>query len=128
LESALPLIRERARDLKDAAHHLDFYFREPPVFDEKSAQKVLTADVGEHLTALAQIFEALPHWEAGALEAAFQAYGTDRDLKMKVYAQPVRVALTGRTASPGLFEVLVVLGKEVSVKRLRDGAARANKA
>lgn len=125
LAACLPLIRERARDLKDAAHHLDFYFRDPPEFDDKAAAKFLVPEAAEHLEALATVFEQLPVWEAEVLEKAFQDYGTDRDLKMKVYAQPTRVALTGRTASPGLFDVLVVLGKDVSVRRLRDGAEKA---
>ncbi len=125
LRAALPLIRERGRDLKDAAHHLDFYFREPPVFDEKAAKKFLVPDASAHLEKLADAFDDLPAWEADALEAAFQAYGTENDVAMKVYAQPVRVALSGRTASPGLFEVLVVLGKELSLKRLRAAADKA---
>jgi glutamyl-tRNA synthetase len=128
LQMALPLIRERARDLKDAAHHLDFYFREPPAFDEKAQRKFLTPDAAPHLTALAERFSALENWNAGALEEAFQRYGTESDIAMKVYAQPVRVALTGRTASPGLFDVLVVLGKETSLKRLREGARLAEQA
>ncbi len=128
LEQCLPLIRERGRDLKDAAHHLDFYFRDPPVFDEKAQKKFLKPEAAEHLEALATIFEALPAWEVDSLEKAFQDYGSERDLKMKVYAQPTRVALTGRTASPGLFDVLVILGKKVSLRRLRDGAHIAAKA
>lgn len=128
LAVALPLIRERARDLKDAAHHLDFYFRNPPVFDEKAAKKFLTSEAAPHLSALADVFAALPAWEVGPLEESFQKYGTDRDLPMKVYAQPVRVALTGRSASPGLFDVLVVLGRDMSLERLRHGAIRAKQA
>lgn len=128
LAQALPLIRERARDLKDAAHHLDFYFRQPPNFEPKADGKFLRPEAETHLLALADIFEALPEWSTSALETAFQTYGEDRQLKMNIYAQPVRVALTGRSASPGLFDVLVVLGKELSLKRLRDGAERARKA
>lgn len=127
LEQTLPLIRERGRDLKDAAHHLDFYFREPPTFDEKAQKKFLKPDAAVHLDELANIFEALP-WEAETLEKAFQDYGSERDLKMKVYAQPVRVALSGRTATPGLFEVMVVLGKELSLLRLRAGAEKCRQA
>jgi glutamyl-tRNA synthetase len=125
LAACLPLIRERARDLKDAAHHLDFYFRDPPQFEEKARAKFLKPEAADHLEALATVFEELPAWEPEILEKAFQDYGTERDVKMKVYAQPARVALTGRTASPGLFDVLVVLGKDVSIRRLRDGANEA---
>lgn len=128
IAQALPLIRERARDLKDAAHHLDFYFREPPVFDPQAEKKFLNPEAAPHLLALAARFEALPSWNAEALEQAFQSYGEEGSVKMKVYAQPTRVALSGRTASPGLYEVMVVLGRELSLQRLRDGAERAQKA
>lgn len=128
LRQALPLIRERARDLKDAAHHLDFYFRDPPRFEDKVEQKFLTKEAAPHLSALGDIFAALPAWDAALLEDAFKMYGEERDIKMKVYAQPVRVALTGRTASPGLFDVLVVLGKDVSLARLRAAAQKAAQA
>ncbi len=128
LRLSLPLIRERARDLKDAVHHLDFYFRDPPVFDEKAKAKFLVPEAAEHLRALADIFESLPKWDAELMEEAFKKYGEDGDIKMKVYAQPARVALTGRTASPGLFDVLVVLGKDVSLRRLRDAADEASRA
>lgn len=124
----LPLIRERARDLKDAAHHLDFYFREPPVFDEKAAAKFLKSGAAEHLEALADSFEALADWSTEALETSFIQYGEERDLKMKVYAQPARVALTGRSASPGLYDVLLALGRETSCRRLRAGAERCKRA
>lgn len=128
IAQALPLIRERARDLKDAAHHLDFYFREPPVFDPKADKKFLTPEAAPHLLALAERFEALPTWSAEALEQAFQAYGDENNFKMKEYAQPTRVALSGRSASPGLYEVLVVLGRDLSLQRLRDGAERSKQA
>lgn len=128
LRQALPLIRERARDLKDAVHHLDFYFRQPPTFDEKAEKKFLTPEAAEHLRALADIFDALPKWDPELMEEAFKKYGEDRELKMNTYAQPVRVALTGRTASPGLFDVLVVLGKDMSLTRLRDAAEKAARA
>ncbi len=122
LATCLPLIRERARDLNDAAHHLDFYFRALPVFDDKAKQKFLVPEAKPHLLALAELFERADSWTEETLEPIFVDYGTQRDLKMKVYAQPVRVALSGRTASPGLFEVLVVLGREVSLQRLRHAA------
>lgn len=127
LRQALPLIRERARDLHDAAAHLDFYFRASPQFDEKALKKFLRPEAAVHLVSLADLFEALP-WDPELLEAAFRDYGEERGFKMKVYAQPMRVALTGRSASPGLFEVAMVLGKELTLKRLREGAALAQKA
>lgn len=126
LLSALPLIRERARDLKDAAAHLDFYFRSPPAMDEK-ARKLLTREVARPLSELAQAVESASDFSAAALEQIFQSEIERTGLAMKNLAQPVRAALTGRTASPGLFEVMVVLGKDESCRRLRGAAELAEK-
>jgi len=122
LRAALPLIRERARTLIDAAHALDYFFREPPVFDDKAKAKFLTPASAPHLTALSGLFRAAERWDAEALEVALRAYVEERGLKMKEVAQPARVALTGRTASPPLFDVMAVIGRERSLSRLESAA------
>jgi glutamyl-tRNA synthetase len=118
LRLAVPGVRERARTLVDAAHDLDFYFREPPEFDDKARQKFLTPAAAPHLCALQAVFEPLPVWQAEALESALKHWVESSGLTMKDIAQPVRVALTGRSASPPLFEVMTVLGKARSLSRL----------
>lgn len=125
---ALPLIRERARDLKDAAHHLDFYFREPPLFDEKATKKFLTPEAAPHLEGLAAALEGVTDFSPATAEQTFNAFAAERGLAMKQIAQPVRVALTGRTASPGLFDVMAVLGKDLTLTRLRSAAAQCRAA
>jgi glutamyl-tRNA synthetase len=125
LRRAIPGVRERARTLVDAAHDLDFYFREPPEFDEKARQKFLTAMAAPHLLALKALFEGAPVWEAEPLEAALKSWVEGAGLTMKDVAQPARVALTGRSASPPLFEVMTLLGKELSLKRLARAAELA---
>ncbi|HKY36089.1 MAG TPA: glutamate--tRNA ligase [Polyangiaceae bacterium] len=122
LRQAIPTIRERARTLADAAHHLDFYFREPPEPDEKAVAKFLTAESKPRLLGLASLFEAQPSFAPAALESAFQAWIAQQGLELKDVAQPLRVALTGRSASPPLFDVLHVLGRELSLARLRRAA------
>ena len=122
LRRAIPGIRERARTLVDAAHDLDFYFREPPELDEKARQKFLTPAAAPHLTALARLFEAAEAWEAAALETTLKAWVEGAGLTMKDVAQPARVALSGRSASPPLFEVMAVLGKAKTLSRLARGA------
>jgi glutamyl-tRNA synthetase len=118
LRLAIPGVRERARTLLDAAHDLDFYFREPPEFDDKARLKFLTPAVAPHLSALHAVFEALPVWQAEPLEAALKRWAESSGLSMKDIAQPLRVALTGRSASPPLFEVMAILGKARSLTRL----------
>jgi glutamyl-tRNA synthetase len=122
LRRAIPGVRERARTLLDAAHDLDFYFREPPQFDEKAKQKFLTPAAARHLLALRPVFDAIGDWQAAPLEAALKQWVESNGLTLKDVAQPARVALTGRSASPPLFEVLAVLGKAQSLARLAHAA------
>jgi glutamyl-tRNA synthetase len=123
LRQAIPGIRERARTLADAAHDLDFYFREPPTLDEKATSKFLTAESKPRLSALAGLFEGQQSWAPEPLESAFRAWIEAQGLELKDVAQPLRVALTGRTASPPLFDVLTVLGRERALARLRRAAS-----
>ncbi len=125
LAKALPLIRERARDLKDAAHHLDFYFRPTPLFDEKAKAKFLTPEAATHLEGFAVDLGAVETFDGTNIERAFHGYLERSGVEMKTVAQVLRVALTGRTASPGLWEVMEVLGREVSLARLLEAARLA---
>ena len=125
LRRAIGTIRPRARTLVEAAEAMDFYFRDALVFDEKAKAKFLKPDAVATLDALiACVEKAAPFDEAG-LEAAVQALLEERGWTMKDIAQSARVALTGRKVSPGLYEVMAVLGPEVSLSRLRAGRALA---
>jgi glutamyl-tRNA synthetase len=119
LRQAIPGIRERARTLVDAANDLDFYFREPPEQDEKAVSKFLTPESKPRLAAMVTLFEAHTTWTAESLEAAFKGWVEGQGLQLKDVAQPLRVAVTGRSASPPIFDVLVVLGRERSLARLK---------
>lgn len=120
--SALPLIRERARDLKDAAHHLDFYFRDPPHFDEKAVQKFLVKALAPALSDLAARVRSLPDFQREALDRVMQECATASGLELKQLAPAARVALTGRSASPGLSDVMLVLGQANAASRLLRGS------
>jgi len=122
LRQAIPGVRERARTLADAAHDLDFYFREPPDADEKAVAKFLTPESKPRLLALAGLFEGQTDWTPEPLEAAFRGWVEAQGLQLKDVAQPLRVAVTGRSASPPIFDVLHVLGRERSLARLRRAA------
>ena len=125
LRQAIAGIRERARTLVDAAHDLDFYFREPPEPDEKAVSKFLTSESKPRLAAIATLFESQTAWSPESLEAAFKTWVEAQGLQLKDVAQPLRVALTGRSASPPLFDVMNVLGRERSLARLRHAASSA---
>lgn len=124
---ALYTIRERATTLVDAAEKLDYYFRDEPVMDEKAAAKFLVKEHAENLRAFRDV-SADGEWTEAALEARAVAFLAAKGLEMKHIAQPARVALTGRTASPSLYQVMFVLGRDASLARLDRAVARAEKA
>jgi glutamyl-tRNA synthetase len=128
LVPAFASVRIRASTLQDAAERVDFYFREPPVFDELSVKKFLVPAVAEHLGALADLVERTEPFSEASLEAEVNAWIEQSGIAMKDFAQAARVALTGRGAAPGLFEIVLVLGRERSVRRLREGKQRASRA
>jgi glutamyl-tRNA synthetase len=119
LVAAAPLVAPRATTFVDAADALDYFFREPPVFDAKAKAKFLVPDKLPHLAKLAEIAAATEPFAAAPLEAAVKAWCESAGIELKDVAQPARVALTGRSASPGLFEVMEVLGRELSLARLK---------
>jgi len=122
---ALPTVRERAHTFVEAAESLDFFFRDAPVMDEKAATKFLVPEAAPRLRELASTIAAVSDWTEAALEARTVAWLAEKGLAIKDIAQPSRVALTGRSASPGLYQVLFVLGRDASLARLESGAARA---
>jgi glutamyl-tRNA synthetase len=124
VKSALYTIRDRAQTFVQAADMLDYFFRDEPVLDEKAATKHLTGEAGARLDGLGAALEGA-EWTEAALEAKMQEHLEQTGLAIKDVAQAARVALTGRTASPGLFQVMFVLGRDRSLERLRRGAARA---
>ena len=125
LSKAIVTVRERARTYAEAAESVDFYFREEPVFDEKAREKFLVPDQASHLDDLLSVVETAEPFTAASIEEKVHAFLATKGLEIKAVAQPARVALTGRSASPGLFEVMEVLGKDACVRRLREGAAIA---
>jgi glutamyl-tRNA synthetase len=125
LRAAIPTIRARAKTLSEAAASLDFFLREPPIFDADAQKKFLTKESGPRLTALAAALADVTPWEATALEERAKRFAEEHSLALKDFAQAARVAVTGRSASPPLFEVMVVLGREQSLARLARAAELA---
>jgi glutamyl-tRNA synthetase len=119
------LVRERVKTLVEMVDWVRPYFGEAVTFDEEAAKKFLTPTIVPVLTKLLARFEALPTFSKQEWEDCFKKLVEEEGIKMGQLAQPVRVALTGRTASPGLFEVMEVLGRERTLSRLRKGIERA---
>ncbi|MCS6797415.1 MAG: glutamate--tRNA ligase [Myxococcota bacterium] len=124
LEAAVATVRTRAVTLVDVADMVDFYFREPPRIDEQAAARFLVESTRAAREELAALLETVEPFDAATLEARVHQWLQQTGRSLKQVAQPARVALTGRTASPGLFEVMAVLGKERTVARLRAADPR----
>jgi len=120
--AALPLYRDRGQTWIETAELMDYLFRDPPTLDEKAAKKFLIPAKAPLLEAVAEVFAGAAEFGPGPLETAFQSFVSARGVDMKDVAQPTRVALTGRMASPGLFEVACLLGRDKCVERLRHAA------
>lgn len=118
-------VKQRARTLIELADSLAFYARAgaPPIADDK-ARALLTSDARAVMAKLAPALESqASDWSEKALEEAVREFAEANGLKLGQVAQPLRVALTGSTASPGIFEVLAVLGPAESKVRLLAAAA-----
>jgi glutamyl-tRNA synthetase len=120
-------IKPRAATLADAADMLDFYFREPPEMDPKERDKFLKPEVAEKLLELRSLLANQEPFDRQSLETSVKTWLEQKGLALKEVAQPARVALTGRKASPGLFEVMEALGRERTLARLKRGADMATK-
>jgi glutamyl-tRNA synthetase len=125
VKHALPSVRERAQTFVQAADLLDPFFREPPAIEEKAAKKFLVKDAAPKLRALHDVLAGSSEWNAASLEACVTRWLSESNLELKDIGQPTRVALTGRTASPSLFDVLSILGRERSLARLVRATTRA---
>ena len=104
------------------------YFGEAVVWEEEAATKFLTPANAPMLRKLLERFVSLSGFSKPVWEEQFKRLVEEEGMKMGQLAQPVRVALTGRTASPGLFDVMEVLGRERTLSRLRQSLARAETA
>ncbi|MBA2848029.1 glutamate--tRNA ligase [Thermosulfuriphilus ammonigenes] len=119
LRRAIETVQTRAKTLAEMAEMLLFYFKEPD-YDPKAAQKFLKPEVLPALERLAGELKELPEFSnEELLEKLFRGLAEEMGLKLKNIAQPVRVALTGKTVSPGLFEIISLLGKERVISRLK---------
>jgi glutamyl-tRNA synthetase len=146
LRKLMPLLKERAKTLRELLDNADFIRKRVflsahtmaaakgtatltvvPRDEEKlrlhiddKAAKLLEGEARKHLAALHERFAKLDAWEPGALEAATRAYAEEAGVKLGGVAQPLRAALTGRTTSPPIFDVLHVLGRDESLARIAD--------
>ncbi|MGI9382140.1 MAG: glutamate--tRNA ligase [Methyloligellaceae bacterium] len=123
LKHALPALKERAKTLVALVDGARFLFADRPLTPDEKARKLLDPEARDRLGALLPRLESVADWNVQDLEAAVRAYADAAEIKLGTIAQPLRAALTGRTASPGIFDVLWLLGRDEAIGRIRDQAA-----
>jgi len=112
--------KERSKTLDEMADKTLFYFKDEIEYQPKAAKKFLTLDIVDVLTEVINRFEKAEDFSEEGIETIFDKITSEHNITLSQLAQPHRVALTGGTASPGIYEVIANLGKEKVVKRLRD--------
>ncbi|MDL1955763.1 MAG: glutamate--tRNA ligase [Candidatus Desulfofervidus auxilii] len=120
-------LNTRAKTLEEMAEMADFYFLPEPKYDSKAVEKFLIPEIKPALEEMLSAIIEMPVLDELKLEKTFRNIQEKYGLKPRNFAQAIRVSLTGRTVSPGLFEIMVVLGKERVIERLKKGINLLNK-
>jgi len=128
LTRAMPVLKVRAKDLNELAAGAAFLFARRPLVLEDKAASLLTPESRDLLSRIAQAMGGEVDWTIEALEARLKSLATDWGLGLGKLAQPLRAALTGQSTSPGIFDVLVLLGKEESLARIAAQTTPAEQA
>jgi glutamyl-tRNA synthetase len=121
--AAMPGLKERAKTLVELIEGSRFLFVQRPLPMDEKAAEILAKGGKAVLAALLPRLTALTTWDAASTEAAVREEAEAGGQKLGLLAQPLRAALTGKSTSPGIFDVLAVLGREESLGRLRDAAS-----
>ena len=122
LRAAIPGLKERAKTLVELLDGAGFLFATRPLAMDAKAEEILARAGRLHLRNMLPRLTALEDWSPASTEAVVRAYAEEQGAKLGVVAQPLRAALTGRSTSPGIFDVLEVLGREESLGRIEDQA------
>ncbi len=119
LQQVIRLQQERSKTIAEMADAINYYFVGQVEFQAKAAKKILRPVAANLLELLLPQLEALDSFEPQALEEVFRHFIEEQEIKLVKIAQPVRVAITGGSASPGLFDVMSLIGKTLVIERIR---------
>lgn len=119
---AMPGLKERAKTLVELMKGAQFLFAQRPLAMDEKAQQIIREGGAGVLAGVLPVLRAVENWLAHDIETAVKAHAEAQGLKLGKVAQPLRAALTGTSTSPGIFDVLEVLGREESLSRLADHA------
>lgn len=123
LTAAMPALKPRAANLNELAEGAKFLFTSRPLPIDAAAEPLLAGDAPRILAAVHGALDALDGWDTDALEAVVRQVAEAEGVKLGQVAQPLRAALTGRKTSPGIFDVLALLGRQESLGRIADRMA-----
>ena len=123
LHRAMPSLKARAANLNELATNAAYLFAVRPLGIDAAAADLLSGDAPAILASVHAALDAVHHWDTEALENAVRQVAEAQGVKLGQVAQPLRAALTGRKTSPGIFDVLAVLGREESLGRIHDQMA-----
>jgi glutamyl-tRNA synthetase len=118
LTEAMPVLKTRAKSINELIEGSAFLFAMRPLEMTEKAAALIDAEARERLAGLSKMLHVQNDWTIEALEATTKSYAEALELGLGKLAQPMRAALTGTTTSPGIFDVLVLLGKEESLARI----------
>ncbi|MEM8827628.1 MAG: glutamate--tRNA ligase, partial [Pseudomonadota bacterium] len=116
----IPELKPRSKNINDLADGALFLFRTRPLKLDEKAARLLEGDGAQRLNAAATALRQTSAWQSAALGDTLKAVAEAEGLGLGKIAQPLRAALTGRTVSPGVFEMLELLGREESLARIDD--------
>jgi glutamyl-tRNA synthetase len=117
---SMPGLKERAKTLVELLDSASYLYEKRPLSLDEKAVRLLDDDARKRLTAMIPRLEALSVWSAQSTEEATRTFAEEAGVKLGQVAQPLRAALTGKATSPGLFDVMEVVGREECLGRLRD--------
>lgn len=123
LLASMPGLKERAKTLVELLDSAAFLYAQRPLALDPKAAELLGNGGRERLEGVLKQLEAVAEWDAHSTEAVVRAFAEETGIKLGQVAQPLRAALTGRSTSPGLFDVMAVLGRAESLARLKDQVA-----
>jgi glutamyl-tRNA synthetase len=126
LVRAMPELKARAHTVNQLADGARFLFATRPLAVDPAADALLTAETRGLLANAHRKLAALADWDAASVEAAIREVAEGKSVKLGKLAQPLRAALTGSTTSPGIFDVLALLGRDESLARIADQMVEPN--
>jgi len=118
VKAVVGAVRDRVKTLREVAEAAVYFFREDFHYEEKGVKKYFNREAADLLEEAQKILEQLPQFDAQAIEGAFRQLAEEKGISTGKLFHPTRLAVTGRTVGPGLFDILEILGKERVISRM----------